>query len=195
MNCIKKSSIIALAAVALIGCERAGDGETYQVINKDADGKILILNQKTGRLTIVSKSNRIDDILELDIKDADVNGIKKKKEDQDKLLKVRAWGVQKIANTPYKVALSTRHYKDKLLYTLSFSDADDTTSYKARTISINLRDANGFVLEKIVPTSWVTVVNEEGKPQIEQASGEIPMTLDNYLEISAYDPNWTRNLR
>jgi len=190
-HAMKSLAIIILITVALSACSDGGS-DSYQVINKEPDGKISIINQKTGRLTVINKSNRIEDVVELDVGSSEIEKIKSAKEKQDAALKIKDWGEAKITGTKYKVSLATRYYKDKLLYRFTFSPSDQTSAMKARKTTINLRDENGFVLEKINPSlSWSTSVNEKGVPELESANGEIPMTLDNYLEISAYDPLWS----
>ncbi len=182
---------IILTTVALSACSDSST-DSYQVINKEPDGKISIINQKTGQLTVINKSNRIEDVVDLDVGSSEIEKIKAAKEKQDAALKIKDWGETQITGTKYKVSLSTRYYKDKLLYRFNFSPSDSTSAMKARQTTIHLRDENGFVLEKINPyLSWSTSVNEKGIPEMESANGEIPMTLDNYLEISAYDPLWS----
>ncbi len=185
----KKAAIVTFLLFTLSACE-GGSEKPYEVINKEADGKISIINQSSGRLLVVNKSNRIDDVIDLNISSEEISKIKEAKQKQDAALKVKTWPEVKITSTKYSIVMATRYYKDRLLYSIKFSPSDKESSYKARTISINLRDENGFVLEKIQPASWVSVINEKGNPVLEQTNGEIPMTLDNYLEISAYDPNW-----
>jgi len=183
-------TIIPIAALLLISCGKQ-DGDNYQVIDKELDGKISILNQGTGRITIINKSNRIDDVIDLNLKNDAIEKIKTAKENQDAVLKIKAWGQMGLTGTKYKVELSTRHYKDRLLYTFTFSPLDAGSIEKAKLTSFNLRDANGFILEKVNPSlAWTTIVGDDGKPLYAQASGEVPMTLDNYLEIASYDPTW-----
>jgi hypothetical protein len=188
-----KYNMIAYTITALLLASCGGkEDNNFQVINKENDGKISIINQNSGQLIVINKSNRIDDVVDLNIDAKEVETIKSTKNIQDSALKIKNWGESTITGTKYKVSLSTRHYKDKLLYIITFSPSDATSSMKARLTTINLRDENGFALEKINPSlSWVSVVNDKGIAQFEQASGEMPMTLDNYLEVSSYDPTWS----
>jgi len=189
---MKKMIFLAFGVSLLLSSCKEEKNENYQVINKDIDGKLSVIDQSKGRIIVINKNNRVNDVVELNLKDDDISKIKLAKEDQDKALKIRSWGNTTITGTKYTLSLSTRYYKDKLLYKLTFSPSDAGTPLKARETQINLRDQNGFIIEKINPySSWVSVVNENGVAQFEQASGEMPMSLDNYLEISAYDPTWT----
>lgn len=183
------STILAFSCLSLLGCDGL-DNKKYEIVDRDANGRLSIINQSSGQMLVVNKSSRIEDVISLNLSDGDVEEIRSEKDRQDAALKIREWPECEIPNSKYKVQLSTRYYKDRLLYQLIFFPSSETSAMKARTISINLRDGNGFVLEKIDPHNWVSVVNDKGKPEKEQANGEIPMTLDNYMEIAYYDPSW-----
>lgn len=188
---IKRTKIIFILAGLLVSCSQSSN-ESFSFINKDSEGKISIINQKSGKLILINKSNRIEDVIDLNIKDEEIARIKNEKESQDAATKIKSWGEVSITGEKYKVSLSTRHYKDKLLYTFSFMPADSTSAVKARSTRFVLYDENGFALEKINPTqSWSTIVDENGKAKFEQASGEVQMTLDNYLEVSSFSPLWS----
>jgi hypothetical protein len=194
---VRNILVLLILASSISSCflDKANDKEpssNFQIINKELDGKISIIEPKRERIIVINKNNRVDDVIDLNLKDSDISAIKLAKEYQDKALKIRNWGEQSITNTKYAVTLSTRYYKDKLLYKLTFSPGDSSTPLKARQTTIILRDENGFIVEKINPfSSWVTIIDEEGIPAAEQASGEVPMTLDNYLEIGSFSPTWS----
>ena len=187
---ILKNKLLLLSFVVLVGCDTR-DTKTYEVVNKDLDGRLSVINQDAGEMLIINKSNRIEDVISLKLSLDQIDVIKKGKAAQDLALKVREWPKNRISNTLYSVGLSTRYYKDRLLYKISFSPADKSSIQKAKTLKVYLRDNNGFVLEEIDPNSqWGTVVNESGKSVSEIAEGEIPMTLDNYLQVSGFDSSW-----
>ena len=191
---MRKSPTAAICSTVIIftiyGCNFQKQGD-FQPINKDPDGRISIIDQTKGKLIIINKSNRIQDVISLSLNSEEIRKIKSEKDIQDSSTKIREWPETDINNTKYKVTLFTRYYKDRLLYKIKFSPADNMSAFRARTVSVNLRDNNGFVLEKITPQDeWVTVVDSAAVPIEETANGEIPMTLDNYLEIHGYDPSW-----
>lgn len=193
-NQLRNLIAMAVCSTALLflisGCDLQTQSN-FQSISKDADGRISIIDQAKGRLIIINKSNRIQDVISLSLNSDEIRKIKREKDVQDSSTKIREWPSVDINKTKYTVSLSTRYYKDRLLYKIKFYPADEMSSIRARTISINLRDVNGFVLEKITPQDeWVTVVDSIAAPIEESANGEIPMTLDNYLEIYSFDPNW-----
>jgi len=67
---------------------------------------------------------------------------------------------------------------------------DDTSRHKAGTIVIQLNDEMGFTLEKIKPATWANIVDEKGNPTSVSSSGSLRITLDNFMEIAYWSPNW-----
>jgi len=119
----------------------------------------MCLNQAEGKVYYVNKSGNIVDVVDLDIPAASVQAIKAAKEMQDAAQKNRDMGEQSLSGTKFALTLKTRYYKDKLLYIVEMKPFDETASYKAGTIQINLVDATGFTLETIEPKAWFTSVD------------------------------------
>ena len=184
-------TVIALSLLALsLSCISNPSHGNVEIFNKSQDGKVTLIDQKKERLLVINSNNRIEDVVDLDISSDQVSKIKALKESQDKSTKIRTWPEVTLNGTTYKVKLSTRYYKDKMLYMIDFSPYDEISTYKSATVTIEMKDANGFTLERIIPASWSRVVDEKGIPYAHQSTGEIPMSLDNYLEITDYSPLW-----
>ncbi len=151
---------------------------------------MALLNKANGTLYYINKSGRIMDIVDLKLSTDAINAIQSEKDEREKAQKYRDLGEQKISGTKYTLYFKIRYYKDRLLYQIEMKPYDDTVSYKASTVEISLTDMMGFSLEQIRPATWTTIVDEKGKKVSMSASGSLPMTLDNFMEIIQWSPRW-----
>ena len=179
-------TVISLS-LFLFGCSSSSN--KYGFV-ETKDGKSVYLDNSIGRVVFIDKSNRITDFVDLNLGNTEISRIKTDREKNDNAQKLRDWGKQDIAGTRYSVSLQTRYYKDRLLYITDLGPFDDSLKYKSTTIEMDLVDATGFSLEKIHPETWMRVVDDKGVSIKLQYRGEIPMTLDNYLEISSWMLQW-----
>jgi hypothetical protein len=90
-----KSIVVILFSTLLASCNQEETGG-FDVINKDSDGRISIINQGSGKLIVINKSNRIDDVIDLNLKDEEIAKIKNAKEKQDAA--VRLFGATRKHN-------------------------------------------------------------------------------------------------
>jgi len=187
---IQKMIPLAIISLLYISCDTQSNKNNFEILNKSNDGKLTMVDQKRERLLVVNSNNRIDDVIDLDISSKNIDAIKKNKETQDKATKIKTWPLMTINGTEYKIALSTRYYKDRMLYTINFTPYNTLSGFKSSTISIKMNDENGFTLERIIPSNWTNIVNEKAEPYAHQTDGSVPMSLENYLEITNCSPLW-----
>jgi hypothetical protein len=154
------------------------------------DGQTIFLDSSNGKVIYINNSNRVVDYVDLKLNKDEIRRIKNDKELNDSAQKMKIWGERNIPGTKYTLELSTRFYNDKLLYILQIGPYDDGISRLANTITVDLVDLAGFSLETIDPTRWIRSVDASGKAQKLSASGDLPITLENYFEISEWDPSW-----
>jgi hypothetical protein len=170
-------------------------GENFQM-QQSINGNITILDQANHRLVVVSPSNRIIDVINLDLTPNQISIIKAQKESNDRRRKEIYWAPYSVPCEKYLVSFSTRYYRDNCIYRISISPYDNKISSGAFSIqTIELSDSSGFILEKIDVSleRWTKVVDEKATPIAYQFVGKVPMTLDNYMEISNWDCTWHTN--
>jgi hypothetical protein len=189
MGKAKLIAVALLTAVVIAGCTNGSFLDKYQLVS-EKDGSMTFLDKRAGKVYYVNKSGNIVDVVDLRISDKSVQTIKTAKEAQDNAQKNRDMGEQSISGTKFKLTFQTRYYKDRLLYHVEMKPFDETAVFKASTIRLDLVDTMGFTLEKIEPSLWFTVVDAKGTKVSVAASGELPLTLDNFLEISDWSPSW-----
>jgi len=154
------------------------------------DGQTAFLDSSNGKIIYINNSNRVVDYVDLNLSKDEISRIKNDKELNDSAQKMKFWGKRDIPGTKYSIELSTRFYNDKLLYILQIGPYDDGISRLANTITVDLVDLDGFSLETIEPKRWIRSVDESGKAQKLSTNGNLPITLENYFEISEWDPSW-----
>lgn len=156
----------------------------------DKNGQSVFLDTKNGKIIYVNNSNRIIDYVDLQLSEQEISKIMQDKEINDSLQKYKVWNDYVISGTKYTLKFSTRFYNDKLLYLLFMTPYDNNASNLANTISIFLCDAAGFDLESFTPKGWIRSLDADGKPYAMGISGNIPITLENYLEITSWTASW-----
>lgn len=154
------------------------------------EGQNVFLDNINGKVIYINNSNRVVDYVDLKLNSSEITRIQIDKDLNDSAQKMKFWGDKNIPGTKYSLELSTRFYNDKLLYILQIRPYDDGVSRLANTITVDLVDTAGFVLETIDPTRWIRIVNDEGKAQRLSTSGSLPVTLENYFEIDDWSPSW-----
>jgi hypothetical protein len=183
---LPKVVVITLLTALLFSCFRTNK---YQLASAN-EGNLNFVDSQSGKVYYVNKSGNIVDVVDLNIPAASVQAIKAAKEKQDAAQKSRDMGELSLSGTKFTLTLRTRYYKDKLLYILEMKPFDETAAYKVSTIRVNLVDATGFTLETIEPQAWSSSVDDKGNRVSEMSTGSIPMTLDNFLEVSSWYPMW-----
>lgn len=181
--------VTALCIFITIGCSSR---PTMQMV-QSVDGKTTILDSKNNRLIVANQSNRIVDVVNLDLTSDQVAFIKSQKEINDKKIKVNYWPSFTPPQEKYTVSLSTRYYKDNCLYNITISPYDERLANDRFSIAtIEFSDSSGFILEKVDLSleRWTRMVNDSGIPYEKGISGKIPMTLDNYMEIKNWNCTW-----
>ena len=186
---MKKGFVIGLLAV-FCGVFFVGCKENEFSYIKTRDGQSVFLDGKNGKVIYVNSSNRVIDFVDLNLSAREITTIRRNKEANDALQRMREWDKRTISGTNYSLELSTRFYDDRLLYILEMSPFDNNASGLANTITVHLLDEAGFVLEVLRPQVWSRIVNSEGKATAMSSRGGIPITLDNYMEISNWSPTW-----
>jgi hypothetical protein len=181
-----RSFILMATIVILSSC---GLFNRYDQVTSNTEN-LALLNKATGTLYYINKSGRIMDIVDLGLSSEAKSIIQSEKDDREKAQKYRDLGEQNISGTKYALYFKIRYYKDRLLYQIEMKPYDETITYKSSTIHILLTDIIGFTLEEIIPSTWTTVVDEKGKKISMSASGSLPMTLDNFMEIEQWSPRW-----
>jgi hypothetical protein len=182
--------MLVLASSSLVFLLICCTNNKYKFIEKSDNGIIFLDNVK-GRVIFINRSNRVSDFVNLSLSDSEIARITTKKEQDDASQKLKDWGEQDIAGTKYSIALKTRYYKDRLLYICTLTPYSDTMKQNIDTIKIEFLDAAGFQLESVKPKTWARLVDDNGKGVGFQYSGELPMTLDNYLEIDGWSIQWS----
>jgi hypothetical protein len=186
---MKKMFWFIISVSCMMCLNNCNSGNKYSYV-ENKEGQSVYLDNLKGKVIFINNSNRITDYVDLNLTDQEIQKIKNDKDKNDASQKLKDWGSQSISGTKYSVSFSTRFYKDKLLYIATISPYDEDLRYIASTISIDLVDISGFSLEKISPGNWVKNVDEKGKPTRLSYSGDIPMTLENYLEINNWGLMW-----
>ena len=180
--------LLCLMTFVLFSCG-SSIWDKYQLVS-EKDGNLTFLDNRAGKVYYVNRSGNIVDVVDLRISEQNVQSIKKAKDTRESSQKNRDLGEQAISGTKFTLNAQIRYYKDRLLYHIEMKPYDETAVYKAGTIRVDLVDTMGFTLEKIEPGSWYTEVNSKGNRIGVAAAGEIPMTLDNFLEVSNWSPTW-----
>ena len=182
MNKVLLFMVIIISFIC-ISCQKFSFIETK-------NGQSVFLDSNNGKVVYVNNSNRVSDYVDLKINEQEIAKIKNDKEINDSAQKMKDWGKNSIPGTKYSLEFLTRFYNDKLLYILQIEPYDDNTARIANTITVDLIDTAGFTLETIEPPRWTRVVDEKGKTQMLNSGGNIPITLENYMEIFDWSPSW-----
>jgi len=181
--------IVIISLITLSGC-KSNNFEMHQMQN----GNQAIVDVKSRRIVIINQSNRIVDVVNIDLNNNEVEAIKSLKEANDKKLKVIKWDSIVPPKEKYTIKFSTRFYNDKCLFTVSISPWDKTLGerYGFYLTTIELIDSSGFSLEEIdlSTLSWTRNIDEEGNPKSLDLSGKLQMTLESYMEIKNWTPTW-----
>jgi hypothetical protein len=156
-------------------------------------GKITVFDSKAKKLLIVNESNRITDVVDLELSPEQINEMKTTKEINDKRVKINNWPEFHPPSEKYTVNLSTRFYKDQLLYKVTIQPCDERIIAKSIIFkNIILYDSSKFVLEDIdLPfNAWTKLIDSTGTINSIQTTGKIPMNLDSYMEIAKWTTTW-----
>jgi hypothetical protein len=174
-----------LAVLSLTSCFVA----KYQTA-ASTDGNLTFIDSQGGKVYYVNKSGSITDVVDLALSAQSVEAIRADKEKRDAAQKNRDMGQQPLSGTKFTLSLRTRYYKDRLLYVLAMEPFDETAVGKATTVRVDLLDSFGFTLENIQPAGWYSMVDAKGVKIRVEAAGSLPMTLDNFLEVSTWGASW-----
>jgi len=173
----------------LVGC-KSNNVEMHQMQN----GNQAIVDEANRRVIVINQSDRIIDVVNIDLNDDEIKLIKKLKETNDKKMKVIEWPSVIPPKESYTVEFATRFYNDQCLFKLRISPWNErlANSYGFRVNSVELDDSTGFTLENIDLSNarWTRVLNENGFPEALVLSGKIHMTLESYMEIHTWSPTW-----
>lgn len=179
-----------------ISCSEIKDKNEKELqLLKNIDGSSIILDQEKKQILVVSQSNRIVDVVDLELTLEQITSIKKQKELNDNKVKVNYWSPFIPPKEKYEISLATRYYKDQCLYKITIEPCDNRLQQGQFVLkSLHLYDESGFTLEEVIlpVTGWTKLVDADGKPKEYQLVGKIPMTLDNYMEISNWSCTWIR---
>jgi hypothetical protein len=193
-----KYSILIIMIICLSSCSNLiteNKSKDIQII-KGMDGNTTILDSDNKQLLIIGQSNRIIDVIDLQLTEEQISAIKTQKELNDNKVKVNYWNSFTPPKEKYSISFSTRYYKDQCLYRISISPWDTRLQQRGfKLVNLQLSDISGFTLEEVfLPTTdWTRVVDSNGVPTEFQLTGKIPMTLDNYMEVSDWSCTWNSN--
>jgi hypothetical protein len=174
---------VVFFGLLLIGCQK----NPFEFI-ETKNGQSVFLDKDKGKVIYVDENNKIIDYLDLNPSAETISSIEFNK---NKANTNKEWDITSIPGKNYSISFFTRFYNNNLLYKIKLTPYDDNASAFARTVSIRLMDRNGYPLGGIEPTyTWRRTVDDDGKPVELHTEGYIPITLNNYLEISYYSPSW-----
>jgi hypothetical protein len=182
---------IAILSILIIGilCSCNSGEHRYSFI-ENKNGESIYLDNSKGKVIFINSNNRISDYVDLNIGENEIKKIKNEKDKNDAAQKLKDWDKKELVGTKYNAELSTRYYKDKLIYRLTIEPYDVYIANRLNTITFYLVDESGFILEKIIPENWIRNLDKKGMPETFGSNGSISMTIENYLEIINWNISW-----
>lgn len=184
-NHLKTFLTLMFFMAAIAGCS---DSDRYEM-SKDAQGRTVRLDKKTGEIAVIGNDRVIT--LKSD-KDAETE----KKSALD-LHAPRSWSdvdIPQIGNV--KAALSTSWRDGMALYQFTVKPiSKDLVAAQKKymaTLTLELFDANGFVLARIpvIVGSMSRVVNDKGEGIELSSNDSIKMSQDTYSSLVGWNVAW-----
>ena len=184
VKCTKRSFfyvILLSMTILVINCNKYSFVETK-------NNQSVYLDQEKGKVIFVDETNRIVDSISLNLTVQDIQSIK---ENKAIVFEPKIFGVKDIGTrSKYFLSLNIRFYNNKLLYLTTIKPYNSGTRRIANTINILLGDSNGFVLEEFSPRGLVITIEDDEEVGLD-TFGSIPITINNYMEIDNWNPQWS----